>query len=356
MKYWRGYLVAAIIAAVTWGLHRFSAAHSVLVDMIYPYVSRMIQDYLAQWSSAAPFCVWHVILFSLISFAMALLIIMVLRHWNVMRVTGWILIAATLMAFLSTGVYGLNAYAGPLADDIRLENAQYAWSITELQAAATYYRDQANNLANKVGRNGADVAEPGFDVLAQQAAEGFDVLTYDRHYSSFAGDPFPVKKLTMSRADGKLFPLTGEAAVNPDLPVTYMPFVMCREMSRRMCIATDADAEFAGFMACEANGSDVFRYAGYFTAYRACCRALEQVGESGMLQSVRSGENANLKNDMSQFDKTGKRYDTSAGFCDLLVVWHVQTVVLPQQGDQDDRFDPTDESKVDLSGIVNAGG
>ena len=357
MKYWRGCLVATIIAAVTWGLHRFSANHSVLVDMIYPYISRMVQDSLAQWSSAAGLCVWQVILFALIAFAMALLIFAVLRHWNILRVTGWILTGASLLAFLSTGIYGLNQYSGPLADDIRLENAQYAWSINELEAAAVYYRDQANGLANQVDRDGSgNVEKEKFAVLAEQAANGFETLTYERFYSSFAGDPLPVKKLTMSVADGKHFPLTGEAAVNPKLPMLNMPFVMCREMSYRMCIAVEGDAEFAAFMACEANSDVRFRYSGYFMAYRACCNALEQIGETGVLQKVTSGENANLKKDMDQFDKNGKRYDTASGFCDLLVVWHVQTVVLPQQGDQDDRFDPTDETQVDLSGIVNAGG
>ena len=40
--------------------------------------------------------------------------------------------------------------------------------------------------------------------------------------------------------------------------------------------------------------------------------------------------------------------------CDLLVNWHIQTVVLPSITVEESPFDPYDESKVDLSGIVNA--
>ena len=40
--------------------------------------------------------------------------------------------------------------------------------------------------------------------------------------------------------------------------------------------------------------------------------------------------------------------------CDLLVNWHIQTVVLPSISVEESYFDPYDESMVDLSGIVNA--
>ena len=49
---------------------------------------------------------------------------------------------------------------------------------------------------------------------------------------------------------------------------------------------------------------------------------------------------------------------TDAGFgtmCDLLVSWHIQEVVLPSISVVEERFDPMDESQVDLTGIVNAG-
>ena len=46
--------------------------------------------------------------------------------------------------------------------------------------------------------------------------------------------------------------------------------------------------------------------------------------------------------------------DSYAEVCDLLVNWHIQTVVLPSITVEDSPFDPYDETQVDLSGIVNA--
>ena len=59
MKYWRGYLVAALVGAFCWGLIEFAQSHWLLVDMIYPYMTRMVQDYLANWSAGVPFCLWQ---------------------------------------------------------------------------------------------------------------------------------------------------------------------------------------------------------------------------------------------------------------------------------------------------------
>ena len=56
MKYWRGYLVAAILAACTWAFQEFAQSHSKLVDMVYPYITRMIQTFMAGWSGGVEFC------------------------------------------------------------------------------------------------------------------------------------------------------------------------------------------------------------------------------------------------------------------------------------------------------------
>ena len=76
MKYWRGYLVAAIFAAFTWGLREFAASHSVLVDMIYPYVTRMAQSFLVEWSSGVEYCMWQTLLLVLGVLALASLVLM----------------------------------------------------------------------------------------------------------------------------------------------------------------------------------------------------------------------------------------------------------------------------------------
>ena len=65
MKYLWGYITAAILGAVAWALNQFGAEFTTLVDMVYPYVIRTVQTFLAQWSSGVDFLVWQVLLVAL---------------------------------------------------------------------------------------------------------------------------------------------------------------------------------------------------------------------------------------------------------------------------------------------------
>ena len=363
MKYWRGYLIAAIIAACTWGLQEFAATHSALVDMIYPYMTRTVMEYLAQWSSSVDFCIWQSVLAVLIVVGLAAVVLMFVLKWNPVQLFGWVLVVVSLFNFATTAVFGLNNYAGPLAEDIRLENTEYAYSVSELEKAAAYYREYANAMSNQITRDeNGNLQYSDFETLSVQAADGYDVLVYDRFYPVFAGCTLPVKKLELDgpvNEVGKTVALTGESAVDPRIPNLVQPFAMCHEMAHRMAIASNRDADFAAFMACDANPSLEFRYSGYFMAYRACYRALESIcestGDRTPLQQLEAGESQNLKQDIRTYERYFGDTDCVDGaFCDILVLWHIETVILPLQEEEEKTFDPTDENQVDLSGIVNA--
>ena len=91
-------------------------------------------------------------------------------------------------------MFGLNQYAGSLAEDIRLEETDY--TIAELEMATAYYRDQANEFSQQVQRDSqGNVDFADFETLAANAGKGFEIPTYEHHYPVFAGSRLPVKKL-----------------------------------------------------------------------------------------------------------------------------------------------------------------
>ena len=364
MKYWRGYLVAAIIAACGWALKAFAETHTKLVDMIYPYMTRIIQSYLAQWSAGVDFCVWQVLLLVLIVLVLASAVLMFLFKWNVVQWGGWVLALVCAIGFANTAVYGLNEQSAGLVEDIRLENAEYKYTVSELKDAAVFYRDQANTLADQVKRDSSgNVQYPEFDQLATQAAEGFDVLTYDQFHSVFAGSTLPVKVLdwsgrfTAKGVTGVFVPLTGEAAINPETPAVVMPYAMCLQMAKRMCIAKESCSNFAAYLTCDANSSVEFRYAAYLMAYRYCYAAMQSVADATgemSLQSLKQGEGKNLQKDLADCAEFfGKKEVLDESVCDLLVIWHIEKYVLPlQQEEEVAPFDPLDETQVDMTGLV----
>ena len=381
MKYWTGYLTAGIIGAITWALMRMAENFGELVDMVYPYVTRTLQGVLAQWSAGVDFCLWQMGALVLGIGLVASIVLMIAMKWNPIRWLGWVLTVAAAVYFLNTLVFGLNYYAGPLADDIRLEMRQYG--VQELTDAAIYYRNKANFLAKQVKRDAnGDVAFDDFETLAVKAENGFDNLVYKHSYPVFAGSTLPVKELGWANMYTSMG-ITGEAAVNPQIPVVSIPFTMCHEMAHRMSIANERDANFTGFLACMANEDVQYQYSGYFMAYRYCYNAL--VGANTMEASsaaarVASEVNAQLKHDMDAYtrlfssrqSKTATKVANTANdtylrtsgdssgirsygeVVDLLVSWHYQKEILPKLTQQEQKFDPYDEKQVDLSGIVHA--
>ncbi len=384
MKYWRGYIAAAIILVATLALTAFAKSHTVLIDMVYPYITRLIQTSLAGWSSGASFCLWQLFVVLLAVILLATVVLMIVMRWNFVQWLGWVLTAACTVFFLHTGLYGLNTYAGPLNEDIRLTIKDGEYDVTDIAEATTYFRDLANELSTQVPRNAdGTVNYPTFAQMAEDAGEGFETLTYQKYYSVFAGSTLPVKELgwadmyTSMGITGVTMPLTGEAAVNPQIPAVSIPFTMCHEMAHRMCISIERDANLAAFLACDANTDPVFRYSGYFMAFRYCYNALASVNttaSNAAAQQIYSGIGKELKADLDHYreffaehmddgaaDLANQANDTyikvsgdesgveSYGqVSDLLVGWYLQEIYLPAHKDEETKFDPTDKNQVEL--------
>ena len=176
MKYWFGYLTAAIFGAITWVLMRFGERFSTLVDMVYPYVIRTSESILAQWASGVDFPVWQLLAVALGALILASIVLMIVLKWNPIQWGGWVLAFFAGIYMLHTMLWGLNYYSGPLSDDMRLDVGSY--NLEELTEATEYYRDKANALALQVNRDGSgNVAFADFDALAGKAdviaADGF---------------------------------------------------------------------------------------------------------------------------------------------------------------------------------------
>lgn len=361
MKYWRGYLVAAILAACTWAFREFAQTHSKLVDMIYPYITRMIQTFMTGWSGAVDFCLWQAILLALVVLVVASIVLMIIFRWNPIQWFGWVVSVAALILLLHTGIFGMNEFAGPIAEDLRLTQIEHDDAL--LEDAAVYFRDRANELAGQA--ESMDLNE-----MNAKAEDGFKALVYEQYYSVFAGSTAPVKELDMAewftqRGEmGFTVAITGEAALNPETPAFMQPFAVCREMCYRMSIASQRDKHFAAFMACQANEDPSFQYAAYVMAYRYCLAALPQAtaGTINAQANEKVKADVNTWNDFvapaealaaEKAEKEGLIDTTNAEVAELLTRWHYQKVYVPSITEPEVKFDPYDETQVDLTGLPN---
>ena len=379
MKYWRGYLTAAILGAFTWVLLQMGQKYTTLVDMVYPYVTRSVQTFLTAWTAPFDFLVWQTaVIFLAIGLIAALVLVFIFKA-RVIRWLGWAAAAVAAVILLNTGIYGLNKFSGPIEDDLRLDMVDY--TQTELENATEFYRNRANELAALVNRDeNGEVSFAEFETLAEKTGDGYRYLAREQSFSIFGGDYTPVKRLGWAgiySALGKTgitVPLTGEAAVNPNIPDQGIPFAMAHEMAHRLCIAREDDANFSAFLACAENDDVEYLYSGYFMAYRFCIAALESV-DAAAAETVAAGCSETLQADLQGYDRyfdenrdekmtmlvtevtdTYEEATTDetvrySSVCDYLVNWHIDQYV--EEEIIEEKFDPFDESQVDLSGLVN---
>ena len=391
MKYIRGYIIAAALALLTWGLTEFAKAHKTLVDMVYPYASRLIQDTLAEWSAGISICLWQVVAILLIVLLLASIIAMILFKWNFFQWMGWVLSGVCLLWCVHTGIYGLNQYSSTLAEDIRLNTTVPGDSLTPLINAATYFRDKANELSDQMQRDeNGELQISSFADTAQKAGKGFKNLVYEKNYPVFGGVITPVKELgwadmyTSMGISGMTMPITGEAAVNPNIPVSSLPFTICHEMAHRMCIAPERDANLAAFLASTANDDLLYQYSGYFMAFRYCYSSLASLSTATATNAVNrlySGMSDSMRRDFQTYndycaqsiDKDASKFANSVNnayiqasgdssgvrsygeVTDLLLCWYWQEVYLPEHADDivedEDAFDPFDKDYIFGGGL-----
>ncbi len=249
----------------------------------YPAFSRWIVGILAGITSVIPFALCEILLAALLFWFVASLIRAIIRRRMVRWLTGVLLSVCTIGA-LFIAIWGLNYYAPKMTERLGLPDRQY--TPAELKEATLYYRDRANELAAGVERdeNGVMV-EYDFDTLAKHAGDGYKKLA--ERYDCFDGSTVRVKKMLSSKLMGKagttgvFICLTGESGVSTTTFQASMPFTMAHEIGHRMAFAREDEANFAAFLACDANDRPEFRYSGYYQAYVYCYNALYKVDPDG---------------------------------------------------------------------------
>lgn len=370
------------------GLMLLAQQYSQLVDAFYPFLTREIQTVLADWSGAAAVTVWQVVAMLLILGLLLTVVLMIALKWNFFQWLGWVLTGVSLIWLLHTGVYGLNYYAGPLREDVHL--GSYDFTVDDMADATIFFRDKANALAEQLPRDDqGNLTFSDFDTLAAQAGSGFHTLTYEQSGSVFAGSLVPVKKLawadlyTSMGILGVTMPLTGEAAVNPQIPAVALPFTICHEMAHRMCIATENDANFAAFLACIANESVEYQYSAYYMAYRYCYSALLSAGNAEAAAAAARIDlevSSYLRYDLKVYDRffSNNRSDLATDIADAandayikisgdgagtdsygqvatdLVNWYLDVLVMPYIDQREEsNFDPLDRDYI--NGILGNG-
>lgn len=372
MKNLRGIIVAAVFAALSLLLQTVARHFDVLMDMAYPFFSKTAVEFLGSTVGGSDVCLWQVILAVYLAAVVVTLGLMILFRWNVFRWLGWVLAPAAIVYFLFTALWGLNYYNRPINESMKLEVPDY--TVADLQEAARFYGQRANRLSTQVSRDsGGNVELPTLAELNQAAEEGYNELVWN--YSIFAGSRGPVKALGWSSKfsamgiDGVTVALTGEAAVNLEQYASRIPFNVCHEIAHLLAIAREDEANFAGFLACEASGDPLFQYSGYLEAFLYCANALYDTDRDAweavwqdmsqallhdveQLNQVAAGREGPVQdraqavhNSYLQSNGQAEGIESYGQVTDLLVAWY-QDQYVEDDTPEPTRFDPYNYDEV----------
>lgn len=277
---WRARLAAAAVLLSLCGLLMllFSRAGGAAFPA-YRRFSRGLMGLLATVAGVAPFALWDLLVLALVLAAVTDLVRRLRRRQPLAPLISRLCLLVASALFVFVGGWALNHYAPPLAAELDLEVDRSTGE--ELYEASAHYLERAARLAPEVPRDeDATLVRQDFRELAAIAGASYRPLS-DRYEVFASPSAAPVKELLVwgepllySGYVGIFWAPTGEAGVPLNCAPEDMPFVMCHEAAHRLGIASEREANFAAYLACDASEDPRFRYAGSLNAFLYCFGAL----------------------------------------------------------------------------------
>lgn len=288
---------------------------TVYTQRLYPVINRA----LASATSPVPFSVAEFLLCSVIVSAAVILLCNVLRllrrRIGFSRLLSSVLSLALLVAALLNLFYftwGLNYFRAPLAKRIGLDVRPY--SEDALERLVECLASDANALRPKLGEdeNGVFCYTEGLQETLDALPETYETLAANS--DAFSGYPTRAKRVTLSLGLSKLgiagiyIGITGEPNINVHQPDLLIAEGAAHEIAHGLGIASENEAEFAAYLACNASPDPAVRYSGTVDALITAGNALYKTDPERYL-AIRETYCDGLLRDLADYNAYWERYE-----------------------------------------------
>jgi hypothetical protein len=172
--------------------------------------------------------------------------------------------------FLFNFMWGLNYYRQPVQEIVQINTA--AFTRTELEAMSARLIELTNNSRRRLTTDTLNqlLYPLNHEQILDKAPQGYGPLA--QKYPALHYEQTSVKSVLVPQLmsyfgiTGIYFPFTGEANVNMDPPPYQLPETVCHEMAHQIGIASEDEANFVGYLACQLNPEPAFQYSGNLMA------------------------------------------------------------------------------------------
>ncbi len=245
---------------------------------VYRQISQKWMVFLSGVTSFSRIALWDIAALILLLAVIVSLIVVIVRRKGFLSWLSRVLLAMSILWFITVYGWMLNHYAPPLAQELGFTVTEY--SRQELYDACDYYLQKAAEYAPQADRDAdGHLVIRDFYALAESAGSAYTRL--HETYPVLQGSSVRVKKLSLvgeylmyNGIIGMFMPLTAEAGVPGSVPPAPLPYTMAHEAAHRLGIASEEEANFAAFLACVNHPDKMFLYSGYYSAFNYCFSSL----------------------------------------------------------------------------------
>ncbi len=299
---------------------RLLRSHKGAVDSLITHISTPVRQHLAQLCAKAPFSVAEVLIGAagvlLMAYGVYTLLLLIRQKRPAFKP-----IYRCLMLYLT---FGVTVYGGfclmwgvyYYTDSFQVQSGIYARQATveELTRTTQYFADRLGELSGQVSRQADGTMKP--EIRRYLQASGTLYQGIHEKFSFLPAQSLPPKQIhfsgIMSRLNftGFLFPFTGEANINRDMPACLMPATIAHEISHQKGVASEQEANFVGIAACMESGDPVYAYSGALLAYIHLSNALYREDQQTW-QTIRDSLPKGVKADIRYNNEFWKQYQTT---------------------------------------------
>ncbi|HXV77945.1 MAG TPA: DUF3810 family protein, partial [Candidatus Polarisedimenticolaceae bacterium] len=220
-------------------------------------------------------------------------------------------LATTGLLFALFTSWSINLHRTPLAEVAGLDTRPA--SDRDLTTLCERLVERANLARAEVHENESDGTMRLNDAPGQALARTW--LAFHRaeqlHRPLFRGRVGRVKRLTVLSEPatrlgfgGLYLAVTGEPTVSASLPPAGLPFAACHQLGHQVGWAGEADASFAGWLACTSHPDADFRYAAHLAALDGAMDALLAIDPSAWRPLIER-VTPEVRNDWRTLDRIG---------------------------------------------------
>ena len=267
-------LISFAVALLSLVLLIISRNSYAFCDFINSTVSSAYRFVMAKISSILPFSIFEVLVYLLLPI-IALLIFATVRIFrdNIARIRYLFTLIGVVLILFSTYVLSLGiAYSTtPLSSRLDLPSVE----VTEdnLYDTAKILLNEANALAEKLEFDGSGSAIMPYSMgeLSEKISAAYSAVA--EKYDFIPDFSSRVKPIATKDAMSHLHILgiysyfTGEANINVHYPDFNIPYTTAHEFAHQRGIARENEANFIAFLVCLESDDDFIRYSGYVRLY-----------------------------------------------------------------------------------------